>query len=72
MSVGIIELTVEVLAHEGNTPALDIYNLVRANGVECSPEYIQNLVSTTKSIILELQRQGLLKRTLLLDTPDGT
>lgn len=66
-SVGIIELTVEMLAENGSTPAMDIYEEVRANGVACSYDYVVNLRSLVASIMIEMNKQGLTKKKLIPD-----
>lgn len=66
-SIGVLEYIVTVLTEDGDTPAFDIFIELHNIGIECSIQYVRNATSMAKTIILELQREKMLKRNILPD-----
>lgn len=67
VSVGLIELIVEMLLEDPETPALDIYVEITEIGVPCSYTYVKQSRSLIRTVLLELQQRGLLTRKVMLD-----
>lgn len=62
---GTVELIVDMLLEDGTTTGLDIYVELEAIGRTQSLRYVKNTRAIVSTTILQLQRQRMVKRTII-------